>query len=107
MTNEQLYRKAGQIPISEEIRHRQLKFLGHILRMDKYSSDEPANIYALYESKIKTNNRVGGHRKSYRDQIADYLALDKKDPELRSQINILAHGPDWNKLIAAPKKPAR
>ena len=42
ITNEQLYIIAGQQPISKEIRKRQLKFIGHCLRMDP---TEPANIY--------------------------------------------------------------
>ena len=43
MRNEELYKKCAQHPIRELVRERQLKFIGHCLRMDK---EEYTNIYA-------------------------------------------------------------
>ena len=44
MKNDELYKITKQRPIKSLIRERQLKFIGHCLRMP---SEEPANIYAL------------------------------------------------------------
>jgi hypothetical protein len=47
MTNEQLYEKTKQRPISKEIQRRQLKFNGHCIRINV---DQPANTYVFYAS---------------------------------------------------------
>ena len=108
MTNEELYSKTGQRPISQEIRRRQLQFTGHCLRMDP---SEPANTYVLYTSEIKSGRR-GKHRTTYLDQIAEYVLKDKKvidKADAKSQITRYANSkPDWNIVMegANPSKPS-
>ena len=46
------YSKTRQRPIRELVRERQLKFIGHCLRMDK---EEPANTYTLYKPEVGQN----------------------------------------------------
>ena len=43
--NTTIYSMTNTVPLIHLVRHRQLKFLGHILRMSK---EEPARRYALY-----------------------------------------------------------
>ena len=68
MKNDELYKKSAQQPILELIRERQLKFIGHCLRMEK---EEPANIYALYKSKYRTQLEDQERR------ISRYVTADK------------------------------
>ena len=106
MTNAQLYKEVNARPISDIIRERQLQFTGHCLRMP---NDEPANSYALYTSNIKSNLRGRG-RKTYLDQVSEYLGIGN-DGEKNSAANeIVKHAKDksiWKKLVAAPKQPDR
>ena len=65
MTNEEPYKNLDQRPVSEEIKRRQLKFIGHCLRV---TAEEPANIYALYESRM---NKTGRPNAKYIEQISE------------------------------------
>ena len=105
MTNKDLYAYTGQEEISKEIRRRQLKFIGHTLRMPK---NEPANIYALYKCEVKTSNRKGRPHSSYLDQISTAISGDKKIKLDAREITELAMDKEgWNKHIVAPNKPGR
>jgi hypothetical protein len=101
MTNTDLYRLADQRPIRETIRERQLKFIGHCLRMHK---EEPANIYALYKSEIGTNRR-GAPRRTYLEQTSRHVTGDK---ELTvNEVTKLAKDKlEWKHIVAL-NKPAR
>jgi len=104
LTNKTLYELAGQQPVSNEIRKRQLKFIGHCLRM---KPDEPANIYALYESKVKQRNRQGRTPFSYINQLSTHITQDKQLKFSSDDIIKLAMNKvKWNSLFVAPKKPA-
>ena len=70
MSNETLYSIINSEPIRTTINQRQMSFTGHCLRME---TDEPANIYALYESKVKPTNRLGRPRKSYIQEISSII----------------------------------
>ena len=106
MTNSELYRKTCQIPISQTIKSRQLQFTGHCLRLE--DKDEPANIYALYKSYIKSSNRRGRPHMTYRDQVFKYLehlVIDKE--KLTDEVTSLALNKElWNSIVV-PKQPAR
>ena len=106
MTNSELYRKTGQIPISQTIKSRQLQFTGHCLRLE--DKDEPANIYALYKSYIKSSNRRGRPHMTYRDQVFKYLEhLIINKENLTDEVTSLALEKElWNSIVA-PKQPAR
>ena len=72
MTNQSLYQLTGQVPIREtiHIRERQLKFTGHCIRMP---TDEPANRFVIYESRIKSSLRPGAPRTTYlNSKLSDY-----------------------------------
>ena len=45
VSNDHVYKMTDKASLIEQVRTRQLKFLGHILCK---SEDEPANLYALY-----------------------------------------------------------
>ena len=75
MTNKDLYDRVQSAPISTLIRHRQMSFTGHCLRMNQ---DEPANIYMLYTSNVRASNRRGRPRMSYLDQMSTYMGYDRK-----------------------------
>ena len=75
MTNTDLYHMPDEHPLSEMIRERQLQFTGHCLRMPK---DELANIYVIYQSKIRQSNRHGKPGPTYLEQISKYLTLEKQ-----------------------------
>jgi ribosomal 50S subunit-associated protein YjgA (DUF615 family) len=105
MTNEELYKRAGQQPIAEEIRKRQLSFIGHILRM---KPDEPANIYALYVSKVRSKNKTGRPPTSYIDQISTHLTHNKDHKLTPAEIAKYASDKaKWKSMIVASNKRAR
>ena len=105
MTNTELYNTVKQHPISFEIKKRQLSFVGHCLRM---SEDEPARVFALYESRVKESNRQGRRPTSYLDQISNYILQDRRDKLSEAQITNYARNKEsWKHIVAVPKKPDR
>ena len=56
MSNDTLYSIINADPIRTTINQRQMSFTGHCLRME---TDEPDNMYVLYESKVNPTNRPG------------------------------------------------
>ena len=70
VTNQSLYQLTGQVPLRETIRERQLKFIGHCIRMPK---DELANRFVIYESRIRSSFRPGAPRTTYLNQISSHL----------------------------------
>ena len=62
------------VPLIHLVRHHQLKFLGHILRMSK---EEPARRYALYIPTIG-KRRPGRPRTSYLNYVQDCLEIMKE-----------------------------
>ena len=103
MKNEELYRKCAQRPIRELVRERQLKFVGHCLRMDK---EEPANIYVLYKSEVG-KNPVGRPRETYLDQISRHISEDKRAKLSAEEIARKARDKSEWYHVVAPHKPAR
>ena len=108
MTNDALYNKLNAIPISKTIELRQMSFTGHCLRMP---DDEPANIYVLYESKVKATNRRGKHRQTYIQQIGTIMCHGTKQLEVNAAEIIKAAKKDGGEFWKAsycrerPKKP--
>lgn len=101
MTNDELYRITNQRPIREKIRERQLKFIGHCLRMHQ---DEPSSIYALYTSEVGTNRR-GAPRLNYLQQTSRHVCQEK-NLSAREVAELAKDREKW-KWIVEPKKPAR
>ena len=67
--NTTVYSISNTVPLIHLVRHRQLKFLGHILRMSK---EEPAWKYALYIPCIG-KRRPGRPRTSYLTYVQRFL----------------------------------
>ena len=94
---------ADEHPISGTIHEHQLQFTGHCLRMPK---DEPANIYVIYQSKIRRSNRRGNPGLTYLDQISKYLSTDKTVRFSAEEIANYAKDKQlWNLSIAMHKLP--
>ena len=103
MRNEELYKKCAQRPIRELVRERQLKFIGHCLRMDK---EEYTNIDALYKSDVG-QNPVGRPKETYFDQISKYVSADKRTKLTGDEIARKARDKsEWYRVVA-PIQPAR
>ncbi len=90
-----------QRPIRETIRERQLKFIGHCLRMKQ---DELVNINALYKAEIG-NNRRGAPLMTYLQQKPKHVCGDKNLSA--NEIRELAKEKTKWKQVVAPKKPVR
>ncbi|CAF0719650.1 unnamed protein product [Brachionus calyciflorus] len=101
LTNEELYKIVKQRPISVEIRKRQLKFIGHCLM----PPEEPANIYALYQSKVRERNKMGRPTAQYIEQISRFLTNDNRVKLTTSEITNPADDDDEiGKVNRAKKK---
>jgi hypothetical protein len=105
ITNKQLYSMTGAELVSTTIRQRQLKFVGHCLRMPP---DEPANTYALYSSNNTDAKNKEKPKRTYVDQISDYITQDKTIKLSAEEIIKYAKSKsDWKRIVAAPQKPDR
>ena len=103
MTNQELYKRTKQRPIREVIRERQLKFIGHCLRMGK---EEHPNIYALYKSEVGQNS-LARPKETYLDQISRHVSADKRIKLTADEIaRIASDKSEWNRVVV-PKKLAR
>ena len=70
VTNQGLYQRTGQVPLGETIRERQIKFTGHCIRIP---TNEPANRFDIYESRIKSSLRSEAPRTKYLNQISSHI----------------------------------
>ena len=69
--------------------------------------DEPANIYALYTSSnlATTTQRRGAPKRTYVDQISEYISLDRKIKFNADEIvRYATNKSDWVKIVAAPNQ---
>ena len=100
-----LYHMADEHQVSEMIWEAQLQFTEYCVCMPK---DEPANIYILYQSKIRQSNLHRNPGLTYFNQISKYLSTDKtvrfSDEEIA---NYDKDKQLWNLNIALHKLPAR
>ena len=96
VSNERLYSLTHQRALSEIIKQRQLRFIGHSLRRDP---TELVNQYALYIPKENHGKRGrGGPETSY----AKYFArlINNEVPPTESEIKALAANRDiWRKFV--------
>ena len=90
--NTTVYSMTNTVPLIHLFRHRQLKFLGHILRMSK---EEPARRYTLYIPTIG-KRRPGRPRTSYLNYVQRLLG----DNEGAMQEQQIAHDRRaWRNLV--------
>jgi hypothetical protein len=107
-TNQELYARVKQQPVSSTIRRRQLQFVGHCLRMEE---SEPAHIYAVYLSEVRDKNRRGRPRTAYRDVIIKHIKnynssvpskqqiMFKNNITLENQLIVIARNKSlWKKI---------
>ena len=96
VSNRQIYETTSSSPLMSTVRMRQLKFLGHILRMDK---NELINIYALY---IPPHGKrpPGGQMMSFVNSILK--SIDPSGTLTAQDITRAAQDKDgWRKLAVA------
>ena len=95
--NTTVYSMTNTVPLIHLVRHRQLKFLGHILRMPK---EEPARRYALYIPTIG-KRRPGRPRTAYLN-YAQRLLGDNEGAMQEQQIAAFADDRRaWTNLVVA------
>ena len=95
--NTTVYSMTNTVPLIHLVRHRQLKFLGHILRMSK---EEPARRYALYIPTIG-KRRPGRPRTSYLNYVQRLLG-DNEGAMQEQQIAAFADDRcAWRNLVVA------
>ena len=95
--NTTVYFMTNTVPLIHLVRHRQLKFLGHILRMSK---EEPARRYALYIPTIG-KRRPGRPRTSYLNYVQRLLG-DNEGAMQEQQIAAFADDRcAWRNLVVA------
>ena len=95
--NTTVYSMTNTVPLIHLVRHGQLKFLGHILRMSK---EEPARRYALYIPTIG-KRRPGRPRTSYLNYVQRLLG-DNEGAMQEQQIAAFADDRcAWRNLVVA------
>jgi hypothetical protein len=103
VSNEEIYRRVQQQPLSTTLAARQLTWVGHMLRRPE---DEPIRRYALYEPEEKLGKKkVGGQNQSYASSIAKLLNPGFKDNEIKltaKEIEKMAQDRvQWKKRVIA------
>jgi hypothetical protein len=86
VTNDEIFSKSSSQPLTHTIRQRQLRYLGHALRME---DSEPAKKFALYEPTHGKRKR-GGQSLSFHQYIASILPGEQKKPEASEASNTKA-----------------
>ena len=104
VTNEEFYMRTNRRPIREVVRERELRFVGHCLRMP---ADEPSSIYALYTRKERTTEKLtrkqGRPKRNYYDQIAEYFCDMKELKPMPAKISNAAKDKSaWKRIVVAP-----
>ena len=95
--NTTVYSMTNTVPLIHLVRHRQMKFLGHILRISK---EEPARRYALYIPTIG-KRRPGRPRTSYLNYVQRLLG-DNEGAMQEQQIAAFADDRcTWRNLVVA------
>ena len=105
MTNMDLYCMADEHLISEMICECHLQLTGHCLQM---LTDEPANIYVIYQSTIRWSNFHGNPDFTNLNQISKYLSTDKTVRLSAEEIaNYAKNKQLWNMSIVVCEMAAR
>ena len=95
ITNNEIYRRTAEEPLMSTIRARQLMWIDHLLRRDKF---EPARELALYEPQPRLGKSKQGQPSiTYKHEIASLL---KAQPELMTTTtleNAEANRENWRK----------
>ena len=83
VTSQSLYHLTGQAPLRE----RQLKFTRHCIRMP---TNEAANRFVIYVSKIRLSLRPCAPRTTYLHQISSHILPGEKTLEANKEITKMA-----------------
>ena len=103
VTNERLYLRVYQVPISQMILEHQFKFKGHCFRMPTH---EPINRFVFFESKVRPSLRPGAQTSPYRQHILSYLIPDEKATEAEKlKIAVNKSGCNKHFVVSKKKKP--
>ena len=96
--NDRIYEMTESKPLIEQVRMRQLRFLGHILRMPE---DEPAvRLYALYIPS-HGRRRPGRQRTTYLQYIQQLLGDHNGQITPKQFVDLASNKKSWKKLTVA------
>ena len=97
MSNESIYHLTNTQPLINTVKQRQLRFLGHILRMPE---EEPCRRYALY---IPTHGRrrPGRQRTSYLTYLQKLFGDAENDLNQDAIASLAADRYAWRKFVVA------
>ena len=97
VSNERIYHLTNTQPLINTVRQRQLRFLGHILRMPE---EEPCRRYALY---VPTHGRrrPGRQRTSYLSYLQKLLGDAENDLNQDAIASLAADRCAWRKFVVA------
>ena len=99
VTNYSIYSMTNSEPLVYCVRKRQLRFLGHILRLPE---EEPARSYALYfPPHGKRRPACGRPRTSYISYINQVLGYDKHEMSADQIATIAQDRSAWRNLVVA------
>ena len=98
VTNEEIYKRTHQMPLSSKVLQRQLTWIGHMLRRE---GEEPIRIYGLYEPDNELGKTKRGRpAESYANYIAGQISKAVKLSNV--EIEAAAQRRDqWKKLVIA------
>ena len=96
--NTTVYSMTNTVPLIHLVRHRQLKFLGRILRMSK---EEPARRYALYIPTIG-RRRPGRPRTSYLTYVQRLLGDNEGEMQEQQIVALADDRRAWKKTLWSP-----
>ena len=95
--NSRIYDDTNTEPLVNRVRLRQLKFLGHILRMPE---EEPCRLYALY-TPSHGRRKPGRQRTSYLSYIQKLLGDTNSMLHPKAIADLAQNRSDWRKFAIA------
>ena len=101
VTNNTIYTMTNTKPLIQRLRERQLRFLGHILRMPE---EEPARRYALYIP-AHGKRRPGRPRTSYLTYIQHILGDDEGMLQTNQIATLAKDRSAWRNLVSPAPQP--
>lgn len=95
----EIYKRAGMPTLSKRVNERRLRWVGHLLRLEK---GEPARELAIFEPPHALGKfKRGAEPHSYKRQIAGQLTSAPEDMTASAMAASAADKINWKKLVAA------
>ena len=98
ISNDIIYERTGQQPLTRLVQELQLSWVGHALRRD---ANDPSKIVVLYEPAVRHGaTKLGAHRLTYKKYIASILTSTPDDLSVKQIESLASDKKKWKRFVA-------